>query len=591
MQFVPTNMLVAHSTNKRFSRYITALPTKQPTLHFPTRHTGRHIPTLALGTTLNLGNPSDIPAALPTDDDGIDNTETSYLNQPKTELVRSLWPLGMSTTTTIYAYALLLLRFGVTLARISSGGILYPQESESRDVRTLDGVWNFRLSPESDPLVGFREHWYNKELRQTGETIPMPVPASYNDITQDKAIRDHVGLVWYDRSFFVPDTWRQQGLRVWMRFGSVSYAAQVWVNGQLVMSHEIGHLPFQRDIASVLKYGSKNLVTVAVDNTLLETSIPQGQLSETYTTNNSFGYLILNYVSLFITILTFRDNGTQITQSYTFDFFNYAGIHRHVHLYTTPQVYIDDISVRTSITGNTGRSFHLFPCVKPRHIGNNSEVVGTCNEGKGQNTEENDGDEICREKTTNDIKKEMELADNRKCASVIEYNVSYNGYDQSYSSPLCFVDLLDREGKFVARDITTLAGRIEIDSPRLWWPYLMDSEPGYLYTLQVRLASPQLGTKDVYRLPVGIRTVKWNNTSLLINGRTLYLRGFGKHEDSDIRGKGLDYSLVAKDYNLIKWIGANSFRTSHYPYAEEIMDFADRQGIVVINECPSVDTV
>nr|CAD7196220.1 unnamed protein product [Timema douglasi] len=402
----------------------------------------------------------------------------------------------MSTTTTIYAYALLLLRSGVTLARISSGGILYPQESESRDVRTLDGVWNFRLSPESDPLVGFREHWYNKELRQTGETIPMPVPASYNDITQDKAIRDHVGLVWYDRSFFVPDTWRQQGLRVWMRFDSVSYAAQVvswrtdihcrstighrisWVNGQLVMSHEIGHLPFQRDIASVLKYGSKNLVTVAVDNTLLETSIPQGQLSETYT-----------------------DNGTQITQSYTFDFFNYAGIHRHVHLYTTPQVYIDDISVRTSITGNTG---------------------------------------------------------------VIEYNVSYNGYDQSYSSPLCFVDLLDKEGKFVARDITTLAGRIEISSPRLWWPYLMDSEPGYLYTLQVRLASPQLGTKDVYRLPVGIRT---------------------------IRGKGLDYSLVAKDYNLIKWIGANSFRTSHYPYAEEIMDFADRQGIVVINECPSVDTV
>nr|CAD7460959.1 unnamed protein product [Timema tahoe] len=134
----------------------------------------------------------------------------------------------MSTAMTLYAYALLLLlRSSETLARISSGGILYPQESESRDVRTLDGVWNFRLSPESDPLVGFREHWYNKELRQTGETIPMPVPASYNDITQDKAVRDHVGLVWYDRSFFVPDTWRQQGLRVWMRFGSVSYAAQV----------------------------------------------------------------------------------------------------------------------------------------------------------------------------------------------------------------------------------------------------------------------------------------------------------------------------------------------------------------------------
>lgn len=61
---------------------------------------------------------------------------------------------------------------------------------------------------------------------QTGETIPMPVPASYNDVTQDKAVRDHVGLVWYDRTFYVPEAWRQSSL-VWLRFGSVHYAAQV----------------------------------------------------------------------------------------------------------------------------------------------------------------------------------------------------------------------------------------------------------------------------------------------------------------------------------------------------------------------------
>lgn len=45
-----------------------------------------------------------------------------------------------------------------------------------------------------------------------------------------------------------------------------------------------------------------------------------------------------------------------------------------------------------------------------------------------------------------------------------------------------------------------------------------------------------------------------------------------------------------RDFNLLKWVGANAFRTSHYPYAEEIMDFADRTGIMVIDECPSVDT-
>lgn len=53
----------------------------------------------------------------------------------------------------------------------------------------------------------------------------------------------------------------------------------------------------------------------------------------------------------------------------------------------------------------------------------------------------------------------------------------------------------------------------------------------------------------------------------------------------------MDYALVTRDYDLIKWIGANSYRTSHYPYAEEIMDFADRHGIMIVDECPSVDTV
>lgn len=46
--------------------------------------------------------------------------------------------------------------------------------------------------------------------------------------------------------------------------------------------------------------------------------------------------------------------------------------------------------------------------------------------------------------------------------------------------------------------------------------------------------------------------------------------------------------LIIKDFNLIKWIGANAFRTSHYPYSEELMDQADEQGIVVIDECPAV---
>ena len=36
------------------------------------------------------------------------------------------------------------------------------------------------------------------------------------------------------------------------------------------------------------------------------------------------------------------------------------------------------------------------------------------------------------------------------------------------------------------------------------------------------------------------------------------------------------------------WVGANSFRTTHYPYSEQTMDLADRLGFLVIDETPAV---
>lgn len=54
----------------------------------------------------------------------------------------------------------------------------------------------------------------------------MPVPSSYNDITEDYDLREHVGTVWYDRKFFLPASWSQNKL-VWIRFGSVHYEAFV----------------------------------------------------------------------------------------------------------------------------------------------------------------------------------------------------------------------------------------------------------------------------------------------------------------------------------------------------------------------------
>ena len=56
--------------------------------------------------------------------------------------------------------------------------------------------------------------------------MPMPVPSSYNDITQDARLRDHVGWVWYDHEFYLSSRWQTDD-RVFIRFGSVNYHAVV----------------------------------------------------------------------------------------------------------------------------------------------------------------------------------------------------------------------------------------------------------------------------------------------------------------------------------------------------------------------------
>lgn len=45
---------------------------------------------------------------------------------------------------------------------------------------------------------------------------------------------------------------------------------------------------------------------------------------------------------------------------------------------------------------------------------------------------------------------------------------------------------------------------------------------------------------------------------------------------------------MLKDYSLMEWLNANSYRTSHYPYTEERLYEADKRGIVIIGETPGV---
>lgn len=143
------------------------------------------------------------------------------------------------------------------------------------------------------------------------------------------------------------------------------------------------------------------------------------------------------------------------------------------------------------------------------------------------------------------------------------------------------VAILDADGAEVAVGAGT-SGEVRIPDATLWQP-----GAGYLYELIVELHQDG-EVVDVYPVSVGVRTVEVRGNQFLINGEPFYFTGFGKHEDTAVRGKGHDDAYLVHDFELIDWIGANSFRTSHYPYAEEVLEYADRHGIVVIDETAAV---
>lgn len=98
------------------------------------------------------------------------------------------------------------------------------------------------------------------------------------------------------------------------------------------------------------------------------------------------------------------------------------------------------------------------------------------------------------------------------------------------------VMIYDKEQNLIATQMADdkLEGIVNIDNVRLWWPFLMDPEPAYLYTMEIHLSTRNVEDIDIYRTKFGIRTLKWNNTAFLINDKPIYFRGFGRHEDSDV---------------------------------------------------------
>lgn len=354
--------------------------------------------------------------------------------------------------------------------------MLYPIQTKTRSVYSLNGIWKFKQG--------------NNDVHTLLDTDEvMVVPSSFNDLVVDKDKRRFVGDNWYELMVALPVVADDEELVV--RFGSVTHQAKVYADGQLIGEHKGGFTPFEYLIPSNLYDAEQFRLTVCANNELNYTTLPVGNYSEEVDENGQI-------------VKTVKEN---------FDFFNYAGIQRTVHLYKRPQNRIEDIVIRTEL---------------------NQDLT----------------------------------------QAVVNVDVKTVGqYDSIRMS------ILDQEGQEVG---VLENGQMVIEHPRLW--EVLDA---YLYTAKVELFDGE-NLLDTYSEQFGIRSVAVENGQFFINGKPFYFKGFGKHEDTFINGRGFNEAANLMDLNLLKDIGANSFRTSHYPYSEEMMRLADRLGIVILDEVPAV---
>jgi beta-galactosidase/beta-glucuronidase len=143
----------------------------------------------------------------------------------------------------------------------------YPRPQLCREQwLSLDGTWDFAYD---DDDLGLAEHWFDpsgEHVFPDSIEVPLPPESPASGIGR----REFHPVVWYHRSVHTDalTSGGSEGQRVLIHFGAVDHSARVWLDGQLVATHEGGQTPFTADVTDALTpgRGEHQLVVRAEDD-------------------------------------------------------------------------------------------------------------------------------------------------------------------------------------------------------------------------------------------------------------------------------------------------------------------------------------
>lgn len=124
----------------------------------------------------------------------------------------------------------------------------------------------------------------------------------------------------------------------------------------------------------------------------------------------------------------------------------------------------------------------------------------------------------------------------------------------------------------------------KINNPNLWSP-----ETPYLYTVKTSICSDDKipVEYDWQNSPLGFRWFRFNSDSgFYLNGKSIKLIGAARHQDYMGLGNAIDNDLNRRDVQLLKDMGGNFIRVSHYPQDPTVLEMCDKLGILVWEETP-----
>jgi len=383
---------------------------------------------------------------------------------------------------------------------------------------SLNGIWKFRWTPTpADKTADFfstafiDSEWKTLAVPANWEVngygTPIYVSSGYSFKIDPPRVmgipresytsykeRNPVGQ--YRRSFTLPANWESSG-QTFLRFDGVISAYYVWINGIKVGYSQGSMEPAEFNITSYLKEG-ENRIAVEV-----------------------YKYCDGSYL---------EDQ----------DMWRFAGIHRNVSLFHTPDIHITNITVHTILDKNYhDATLEIDPLLS---------VSGNEN-GKGY-----------------------------KVRAIIENLVNIT------SDAASILNLDHKAGlmnEWNPQRGPRKTGRLKALIPN---PVKWTAETPNLYTLLITLEDSTGNIIERVRQHIGFRQVEIAGGQMLVNGKPVRFRGVNRHEHDPELGKVMTEKRMLQDILLMKQANINAVRTCHYPNVTRWYELCDSIGLYVMDE-------